>query len=129
MLNFEVPRERLEPFVPRGTELDDFQGLVLCSIVGFVFANTYVRGIRVPRHVDFEEVNLRFYVRRTEVVDGRPVTKRGVVFVKELVPRRAIAWIARNLYNEQYEARAMSHGIVSGANETRVRYAWRTDGG
>jgi uncharacterized protein YqjF (DUF2071 family) len=32
-------------------------------MVGFVFKDTRVLGIKWPFHVNFEEVNLRFYVR------------------------------------------------------------------
>src|SRR5438105_507536 len=87
MLNFEVDPALLHPLVPAGTELDDFGGRTFVSLVGFLFLATRVFGIRIPRHADFEEVNLRFYVRR-QASDG---WRRGVVFVKELVPRTAIA--------------------------------------
>ena len=38
------------------------------SVVGFMFADTRIRGIAIPFHRTFEEVNLRFYVKRS--VDG-----------------------------------------------------------
>lgn len=82
MLNYEVDPTILEPLVPRGTELDAWQERVQASVVGFIFQDTRVRGICVPGHVDFEEMNLRFYVRRP-TPDG---CRRSVVFIKELVP-------------------------------------------
>ena len=105
MLNYEVAPEVLTPFVPVGTELDVWQGKHLVSMVGFLFQKTRVRGIPIPFHRNFEEVNLRFYVRRKVNGDWR----RGVVFIKELVPRFAIAWVARTFYNENYVAMPMSH--------------------
>ena len=90
MLNYEVAPEILTPFVPAGTELEVWQGKHLVSLVGFLFQKTRVGGIPVPFHRNFEEVNLRFYVRRKVNGDWR----RGVVFIKELVPRFAIAWVA-----------------------------------
>lgn len=125
MLNFTVDPRLLEPLVPRGTALDTWQGSVFISLVGFLFADTRVLGIPVPGHRTFEEVNLRFYVRRT--VAGE--TRRGVTFIRELVPRRAIAWAARLAYNEPYRAMPMRHAFgpvrPDGAPE-RVAYAWRT---
>ncbi len=37
MFNYEVPPELLAPLVPRGTELDSWQGKVYVSLVGFLF--------------------------------------------------------------------------------------------
>jgi uncharacterized protein YqjF (DUF2071 family) len=126
MINYEVPRPLLEPLVPAGTELDGFDGLVLASIVGFRFLDTRVLGIPVPGHRDFDEVNLRFYVRRRGEDGG---WRRAVVFVRELVPRRAIALVARWYYNEPYTAVPMGHELaladaVDGA-PGRATYLWQ----
>ena len=103
MLNYEVDPDLLAPHVPAGTELDCFEGRCFVSMVGFRFADTRVLGVPIPLHRSFDEVNLRFYVRR-DTTEG-PL--RGIVFVKEIVPRRAIAWLARRLYNENYVALPM----------------------
>lgn len=129
MLNYEVPAALLRPLVPTGTELDDFDGTLLATLVGFRFLDTRVLGIPVPGYRDFDEVNLRFYVRRRGE-DG--VWRRGVVFVRELVPRWAIALVARWCYNEPYSAVPMRHELVlDGAAEGvpgRAAYAWRLGG-
>jgi uncharacterized protein YqjF (DUF2071 family) len=96
MLNYEIDRAVLMPLVPYGTELDAWEGRTFVSVVAFRFLDTRVRGLAIPRHRNFEELNLRFYVRRKADDEWR----RGVVFVKEIVPRRAIAWLARLVYNE-----------------------------
>jgi uncharacterized protein YqjF (DUF2071 family) len=107
--------------VPKGTELDLWEGRCFVSVVGFHFRNTRVLGLPIPFHRNFEEVNLRFYVRRRV---GEAV-RRGVVFVKELVPRAAIAWTARALYNENYVAVPMSHEVRLDANGAgAVAYRW-----
>ncbi|MBK9967724.1 MAG: DUF2071 domain-containing protein [Holophagales bacterium] len=121
ILNYEVDPVTLRPLVPKGTELDDWNGRHLASVVGFLFVNTRVLGVPVPFHTNFPEVNLRFYVRR-RVPDG---WHRGVVFVKEIVPRAAIAWMARTLYNERYVALPMSYSLESGDGEVRgASYCW-----
>jgi len=107
MLNYEVDPAVLAPFIPRGTGLDSRNGKTFVSVVGFLFQNTRVHGIPIPFHRNFEEVNLRFYVRR-KAEDG---WRRGVVFIKELVPRTAIAFVARKFYNEPYVTLPMSHQI------------------
>ena len=96
MLNYVVDPALLAPMVPRGTELDSFDGRTYMSLVGFRFERTRVRGIWIPLHSDFDEVNLRFYVRRR--VSGE--IRRGVVFIREVVPRWAIAAVARAVYGE-----------------------------
>jgi uncharacterized protein YqjF (DUF2071 family) len=127
MLNYEIDPEPLRERLPRGTELDDHAGRHFVSMVGFLFLRTRVCGLPIPFHRDFEEVNLRFYVRREEQGELR----RGAVFVKELVPRRAIAWVARTLYNENYVALPMRHRIAPAEQErppAAVSYGWRLDG-
>ena len=105
MLHYEVDPRVLSPFVPTGTELDTWKDRHFMTVVGFEFRNTRLRGFRVPFHANFEEVNLRFYVRRRV----GPNWRRGVVFVRELVPRFAIAATARLLYNEKYSLARMGH--------------------
>lgn len=124
MLNYEVDPAVLVPFVPNGTELDSWRGKTFASMVGFLFLDTRLLGLGVPFHRNFEEINLRFYVRRT--VDHE--RRRGVVFVKEIVPRVAIAWTARFLYNENYVALPTHHAVRPTAETTAaiesVKYAW-----
>jgi uncharacterized protein YqjF (DUF2071 family) len=124
MLNFEVDPKVLRPFVPTGTELDDWHSRTFISVVGFLFLNTRVFGVPIPWHRNFEEVNLRFYVRR-KASDG---WRRGVVFVKEIVPRAAIALTARVVYGENYVAVPMMHNIEGengcAAKPRTVSYSW-----
>jgi uncharacterized protein YqjF (DUF2071 family) len=124
MLNYEVDAGLLLPFVPAGTELDRWNGKVFVSLVGFRFLKTKLLGfLPVPMHSNFDEVNLRFYVRRQRGGEVR----RGVVFVREMVPRRAIALVARTFYNENYVALPMAHEIRSvGDCRLRVAYRWQS---
>jgi uncharacterized protein YqjF (DUF2071 family) len=127
MLNYEIDPAILGPLVPAGTELDQWCGTTYVSMVGFLFLQTRVLSVPIPFHRNFEEVNLRFYVRR-RAEDG---WRRAVVFVKELVPRRAIAWTARALYNENYIALPMGHrhDFEDGSRDLcGVSYWWRHRG-
>ena len=125
VLTYAVPAPLLEPLVPRGTELDRWQGETLASLVAFRFRDTRLRGVAVPWHRDFEEVNLRFYVRR-RAPDGE---RRAVVFIRELVPRRAVSAVARWAYNEPYLTVPMSHATnLDPAAGGEARYAWRFRG-
>jgi uncharacterized protein YqjF (DUF2071 family) len=125
MVSYEVDPDVLRPLVPAGTELDLWGGRALVSMVGFRFLRTRVLGLAIPGHCNFEEVNLRFYVRRLAPEGWR----RGVVFVKEIVPRFAIAWVARTLYNENYVALPMAHVALRRPDEAvqRIEYRWRQD--
>lgn len=116
MANYEVEPNLLAEFVPQGTALDFYEGKCFASLVAFNFVNTKVLGVSVPYHIDFEEVNLRFYVKS----ETKEETRRGVVFVKEIVPRPAIAWIARAFYGEPYETWKMGHAHA----ENELSYFW-----
>lgn len=123
ILNYEAPRSLLEPLVPAGTELDDWRGATLVSLVGFSFLDTRLRGLPIPFHRDFPEVNLRFYVRRTGP-DGD--LRRAVVFIRELVPLPAVAGIAKWAYNEPYATARMRRQVDCDDQQGgRLEYAWR----
>jgi uncharacterized protein len=107
MLNYVVDPRLITPLVPAETEIDFENGETFLSVVGFLFFDTRLLGLPIPLHRDFEEVNLRFYVRRKSADTWR----RGVVFIRELVPRRAIALVARTFYGENYVALPMKHEI------------------
>jgi hypothetical protein len=139
MINYEVDPGLVLHRAPRGTILDLWQGRCVVSLVGFLFGETRVKGIPVPFHRHFEEVNLRYYIQRKTSLE----TKRAVGFVREIVPQRAVAWMARLLFNENYVALPMDHRIdlESGPTyhafpkirepvrlEGRVEYGWKEGG-
>jgi uncharacterized protein len=123
MLNYEIDPRALARWVPTGIELDSWHNRTFISFVGFRFLATRCLGVPIPFHRNFEELNLRFYVRRQA---GNEV-RRGVVFLRELVPRRAIAAVARVIYNEPYQAVPMRSRIDWSATP-EVEYAWRVRG-
>jgi uncharacterized protein YqjF (DUF2071 family) len=102
VITFAVEEERLRPYLPRGVTLDTLEGSPRVSFVAFEFRRTRVGGLAIPRHIAFPEINLRFYVRHRG--------ERGVVFIRELVPRWAITAVARLLYNEPYQRVPMRCG-------------------
>ena len=116
MLNYVVDPRLISPLVPIGTEIDYENGQTFLSIVGLLFLDTRLLGLPIPLHRNFEEVNLRFYVRKKSADTWR----RGVVFVRELIPRRAIALVARAFYGEPYVALPMRHGIGRASCRERV---------
>jgi hypothetical protein len=139
MLNFAVDPDCLTPLAPLGTELDDFDGRYLVSVVAFEFAAAKLFGLRVPGYQLFPEVNLRFYVRRW--IGGR--WRRGVVFIKELVPRRLVAGVARYVFGQNFASARMfhhvgttrqgqlghaalcpRHPVTNGPYQTSIRYRW-----
>ena len=120
MANYEVHPTFLAGRVPTGTELDLHEGRCFVSLVAFMFLNTHVLGMPIPFHVNFEEVNLRFYVKH----DTGSEIRRGVCFIKEIVPRRAICYVARTFYGEPYEPWRMSNSRSDG----KIRYEWQRAG-
>ncbi|MES2276813.1 MAG: DUF2071 domain-containing protein [Bacteroidota bacterium] len=125
MLNYEVDPAILKPHLPPGTILDTWQGKTLMSMVGFLFQDTRMLGVKWPFHINFEEINLRFYVR---YFDGSE-WKRGAVFISEIVPKYMIALIANSLYNEHYMAMPTRHAITKvDAEHTRFDYEWKYKG-
>ena len=123
MFTYAVNPARLIDRVPPGTTLDSWHGRTLVSIIAFQFLNTKVLGAPVPFHQDFEEVNLRFYVRRLADDGVRP----GVVFIRELVPRPIVGGMARLLYREPYLVLPMRSKVMGGPPPD-VEYQWDSTG-
>jgi uncharacterized protein YqjF (DUF2071 family) len=126
MLNFEVDSRVLAPHVPAGTELDRWHDVAFVSIVGFQFLHARLFGVPIPFHGSFPEVNLRFYVRR-RTPDG---WRRGVVFLREFVPKRAVAWVAR-AFGENFRRLPMKSHVRRGRDVESplgVEYEWQLAG-
>lgn len=124
MANYAVDAAILQPYLPPHTELDLWEGRCYVSLVGFLFLNTRVLGIGFPFHRNFEEINLRFYVRYR---DGEH-WKRGVVFIREIVPKPIIAWIANTLYKENYIAIPTRHRHDNQLETRSFEYSWKWKG-
>ncbi|MDQ3291144.1 MAG: DUF2071 domain-containing protein [Bacteroidota bacterium] len=120
-INYEMDPAILQEYVPYGTELDFYKGKCYVSLVGFRFVNTRLLGLRIPFHVNFEEVNLRFYVKRLYQNNWR----RGVVFLKEIVPKPAITFVASTFYNEKYETMPMRHRWYENEELREIEYQWK----
>ncbi len=121
MANYIVDPALLQRYLPYKTELDMWNNACYVSLVGFMFVNTRLLGFRIPFHSTFEEVNLRFYVRYKDV-DG---WKRGVVFIKEIVPKRALTFVANSIYKENYETMPMMHRWETTDSNLTVEYRWK----
>lgn len=121
MANYIVEQATLLPYLPAKTELDFFNEKVYVSLVGFMFMNTRLMGVKIPFHVNFEEVNLRFYVKHYDHGEW----KRGTVFIKEIVPKPAISFIANTIYHEKYETKKMDHFSIGQGKDLLTGYLWK----
>jgi uncharacterized protein len=119
--NYVVNPKILEKYLPCGTILDLWEDKCYVSLVGFMFLNTKLLGIKIPFHTNFEEVNLRFYVKRIE----KGIQKRGVVFIKEIVPKAALTFVANTIYKEHYETLTMKHTWLENKSRIEVEYLWK----
>jgi uncharacterized protein YqjF (DUF2071 family) len=124
LVNYEVDPALLQSYLPHKTELDLWNSTCYVSLVGFMFLNTKLKGIKIPFHSDFEEVNLRFYVRHHDA--NTKEGKRGVVFIKEIVPKPALTFVANTIYKENYETMPMKHSWIEKDKELIAEYLWKS---
>lgn len=122
LINYEIDHEILKNYIPKGTEIELWNGKCYVSLVGFMFKNVKLLGLKIPFHINFEEVNLRFYVKSFENNEW----KRGVVFIKEIVPKQALTFVANTIYNEHYQTLSMKHSIQESTDSTEFTYEWKT---
>jgi uncharacterized protein YqjF (DUF2071 family) len=120
MANYEIAPKILEPFLPKGVNLDLFDGKCYVSLVGFMFKKTKLFNIPIPYFGTFEEINLRFYVVRKE----ENQIKRGVVFINETIPYPIVAWMANKLYKEHYTVVPTKHQINCDDSTQKVNFEW-----
>ncbi len=120
MANYEVDPSILKPYLPKGVELDYYKYKTYVSLVGFMFKKTSLFGIPIPFFGSFEEINLRFYVKR---VVGNKV-KKGVVFINETVPFKIVALLANKLYKEHYISIPTKNKLNSNKESTNIVYEW-----
>ena len=125
LANYVVAEESLQTYLPEGTEIERYEGCCYVSLVGFLFQNTRLKSIPIPFHRTFEEINLRFYVQHTTSTGER---RRGVVFIRELVPRRALTLVANAVYGENYVTVPLHHRWEQNEDHRLVRYQWRHKG-
>ncbi len=121
MANYAIDASILKPCLPAGTELDTFNNECLVSLVGFEFNQVKIKGVSIPFHTNFPEVNLRFYVKH--LIGGE--YRRGVVFISEIVPKPAIAWVAKTLFKEKYQAMPMKKATALEPPHLSVEYNWQ----
>lgn len=124
MVNYAIDPELLKPYIPFETELDFWDDTCYVSLVGFMFVDTKMLRLRIPFHVNFEEINLRFYVKYKDTEEY----KRGVVFIKEIVPRPALTFVANLLYKENYETLKTRHSWLEQDDTLTVEYGWKKKG-
>jgi hypothetical protein len=121
MANYAVDKNLLRNYLPPKTEIDLWNETCYLSLVGFMFINTKVKGFKIPFHINFEEVNLRFYVRYRDQGEW----KRGVVFIREIVPKPALTFVANKIYRENYETMPMKHAWTSSDDMLTIEYQWK----
>ena len=119
--NYFIDPSILKKYIPNKTELDLWNGKCYVSLIGFMFLNTKVKGISIPFHRNFEEVNLRFYVRHKEGNEWR----RGVVFIKEIVSKPLLAFVANTIYGENYKSMRTKHKWRTDEDSTTIEYKWK----
>lgn len=120
MANYEVPIEFLVDYLPKGVELDLYEGKAYLSLVGFMFKDTKLFNIPIPGLGTFEEINLRFYVIKKDKHEGT----RGVVFINETVPYKLVAWLANKLYKEHYSTVKTKSSLVNTVHNKEISYEW-----
>ena len=120
-INYKIDSHLLTSYLPSGTDFDLWKGDCFVSLVGMMFKNTKLLGVKIPFHIDFEEVNLRFYVKRLE----KGISKKGVVFIKEIVPKPALTFVAKTVYDENYETLPMEHTWSFDDEIATIGYRWK----
>lgn len=120
MVNYEIAPSILSKYLPKGVSIDLYNDKAYISLVGFMFKKTKIFNVPIFKLGTFEEINLRFYVTRKVGNE----TRRGVVFINETVPYKAVAWLANALYKEHYTTIATRHNWKINKESKEIKYEW-----
>ena len=104
--NYIIEPHLLDKYIPKGTVLEEHNGKHYVSLVAFRYSQTRLLNIQVPFHTNFEEINLRFYVKRKIAPH---VWRSEVAFTKLFFPKTALTFVAKHIYKENYETKRMRH--------------------
>ena len=118
MVTFEVDKAILEPYLPKDTEIDLFNGKALMSMVAFTFSKVKFFGIKVPFHQQFGQINFRFYAK------SKTDDTKGVVFIKEFAPKPLIASVANLCYNEPYFYKSIRRNKTLKQGRINMKYSY-----
>ena len=124
-VNFQIDPKVLAPRIPKGLELDFYKGETYVSLVAMMLRDVRVWGIPIHIATGFEELNMRFYVRRKDG-DGY---QRGACFIKDYVSSGAAAWILGSLFKADFHKIKMKHDNTGFADDGEsvpsVDYRWK----
>lgn len=120
LLTYRAPTPLLRRLTHPHLELDEWEGHTHVSLVAFEFQDTRIRGRRVPGFINFSQLNLRTYVRQGD--------RRGVTYIKEYVPSRVIAVIARLRFNEPYHRLDIASQTEGAGEELKIEHHWHHGG-
>jgi uncharacterized protein YqjF (DUF2071 family) len=120
LANYAIDAHHLSALIPHGTVLDTYNDTCYVSLVGFLFDDVKIKGIGIPFHTEFPEINLRFYVKH-QTKNG--AWRRGVVFIKEFVPKMMVSFVANNIYGEHYETVDMDYSWMEKADTLEIEYS------
>jgi hypothetical protein len=98
-LVYTAPIDEVQTLLPEGLTPEIFDGKAHIILSALEFRQTRVKGLKIPFHVHFPEINLRIPVRKQGVT--------GVYFLRQYVPKHCIAVVAKRIYHEAYEAYPM----------------------
>ncbi|MBK0381358.1 DUF2071 domain-containing protein [Pedobacter sp. SD-b] len=118
MANYLVDAKVLKKYIPPHTQLDSYNGKYYVSLIGFMFMDTRIKGFKIPFHINFEEINLRFYVK----YNSGENQKRGAVFISEVVSKPMIALVANTLFHEHYEILKTKHSWERFEHHQKISY-------
>ena len=95
IITYKIHPASLSIYIPPGLAADTINGDAFVSIVAFDFNDIKIKSLRIPFHVNFPEINLRFYVKDEN--------RNGVVFISEFVDKYFVPFVANSVYNENYK--------------------------
>lgn len=121
-MNYIISPEILENYLPAYTIIDYFKGNCFTSLVGFPFRNVEIAGMKIPFYTDFEEINLRFYVKRFDGTTWR----KGTVFISEIANKSALKFLANSFLHEKYQTLETRQEIKENSELIETKYSWRT---
>ncbi len=124
-VNFQIDQRILQPLVPKGLELDFFNGETYVSLIAMMLRNVKAWGLPFSIIPSSPELSLRFYVRRP----GDGESAKGTCLIKDYISGSTAAWYLESQFKSDFSKLKMKYKNSGfGEHETpEVEYQWKVD--
>ena len=124
LLNYIIPQEVIEKYLPKHTKPDLYNGNCFISLVGFQVKKLKLNDVKVPLIKDFDEIDLQIYVKHFNGASW----EKGVVVISRIFDQPGLAPLTNTIFQTNYISHPSKSEVKEDQHGLEVKYSWQFDG-